>query len=126
MRTLVSAATVFCITVLANSVFAGDSPLNFTPLVNEISVYQNVADDGDDLGQTLQIISINAFDILTDFSIEFTADFNRNMTPGEDQDYYLEFSIVKPVWEKMSVNYQRIHGTFMAEPVNQLGVRWSF
>lgn len=105
---------------------ADDGPLDFTPIVNEVSVYQNSSDDGDDLGQTLQIVSINEIKLGTTFNLEFTADFNRRMTPGENEDYYLEISLVKPVWKKLSVNYQRIHGTFMADPVNQFGMRWSF
>jgi hypothetical protein len=105
---------------------ADEGPLDFTPIVNEVSVYQNSSDDGDDLGQTLQIVSINEIKLGTTFNLEFTADFNRKMTPGEDKDYYLEISLVKPVWKKLSVNYQRIHGTFIADPVNQFGMRWSF
>ncbi len=105
---------------------ADDRPLDFTPIVNEVSVYQNSSDEGDNLGQTLQIISINEIKLGTTFNLEFTADFNRRMTPGEDEDYYLEISLVKPVWKKLSVNYQRIHGTFIADPVNQFGMRWSF
>ncbi len=105
---------------------ADDDPLDFTPIVNEVSVYQNSSDEGDNLGQTLQIISINEIKLGTTFNLEFTADFNRRMTPGEDEDYYLEISLVKPVWKKLSVNYQRIHGTFIADPVNQFGMRWSF
>ena len=103
-----------------------DGPLDFAPIVNEVSVYQNSSDDGDNLGQTLQIISINEIKLGTTFNLEFTADFNRRMTPGEDEDYYLEISLVKPVWKKLSVNYQRIHGTFITDPVNQFGMRWSF
>ena len=103
-----------------------DGPLDFAPIVNEVSVYQNSSDEGNDLGQTLQIISINEIKLGTTFNLEFTADFNRRITPGEDEDYYLEISLVKPVWKKLSVNYQRIHGTFIADPVNQFGIRWSF
>ena len=105
---------------------ADDGPLGFAPIVNEVSVYQNSSDDGDNLGQTLQIISINEIKLGTVFNLEFGVDFNRRMTPGEDRDYYLEIGLVKPVWKKLSVNYQRIHGTFIADPVNQFGVRWSF
>jgi hypothetical protein len=103
-----------------------DSALGVTPIVNEVSVYQNSSDDGDNLGQTLQIVSINEIKMGFTFNLEFTADFNRKLTPGKDRDYYLEIGLVKPVWRDLSVNYQRIHGTFMAEPVNQFGVRWSF
>jgi len=107
-------------------VFAGENKLNFQPIVNEVSLYQNTSDDGDNFGQTLQIVSINEFRVVTTFSFEFTADFNRKLTPGEDHDYYMEIGIVKPVWKKLSANYQRIHGTFVSDPVNQFGVRWSF
>lgn len=111
---------------LVNSASSQDSALGVTPIVNEVSVYQNSSDDGDNLGQTLQIVSINEIKMGVTFNLEFTADFNRKLTPGKDSDYYLEIGLVKPVWRDLSVNYQRIHGTFMAEPVNQFGVRWSF
>ncbi len=122
-RFLAICITLFCV---AWSARADDGPLGFAPIVNEVSVYQNSSDEGDDLGQTLQIISINEIKLGTAFNLEFTADFNRRMTQGEDRDYYLEISLVKPVRKKLSVNYQRIHGTFIADPVNQFGVRWSF
>lgn len=99
---------------------------SFEPIVNEVSLFQNFLDDGDNAGQTLQIVSINSMKILTDFSVEFTADFNRKMTPGHDTDYYLEIGIVKPVLDKISLNYQRVHGTFIDKPVNQIGIRYSF
>jgi len=105
---------------------AGDSLYGFQPIVNEISLYQNVSDDGENLGQTLQIISINEFRLVATFNLEFTADFNRKLTPGEKSDHYFEIGLVKPVWKKLSANYQRIHGTFISQPVNQFGVRWSF
>lgn len=113
----------FCMAVPAQ---ADDGPLGFAPIVNEISIYQNSSDEGDNLGQTLQVISINEIKLGTTFNLELTADFNRQMTPGEDKDYYLEISVVKPVWRELSVNYQRIHGTFITDPVNQFGMRWSF
>ena len=106
--------------------YGSDYPLGFAPISNEISLYQNSSDDGDNLGQTLQLVFINSIDIGTELGIEFTADFNREMTPGKDYDYYLEFGMVKPVWKKLSVNYQRIHGTFVSDPVNQFGIRYRF
>jgi len=112
--------------VLAGLVSADESVVSFQPLVNEISLYKNFLDDGDDAGQTLQIVSINSIKIYTEFSFEFTADFNRKLTPGKDHDYYMEFGIVKPVWKKVSANYQRIYGTFVDKPINQIGVRYSF
>lgn len=96
------------------------------PIVNEISLYHNFLDDGDRAGQTLQIISINAIDLLTGFQVEFTADFNRKLTPGKASDFYLELGVVKAVVSKFSVNYQRIHGTFIDSPINQIGLRYSF
>jgi hypothetical protein len=120
---------ILIISVLVSAISVaegGENPLGFTPISNEISLYQNSSDDGDNLGQTLQLVLINTVDIGTEIGIEFTADFNRKMTPGEDNDYYLEIGLVKPVWKKLSVNYQRIHGTFIVDPVNQFGVRWRF
>lgn len=105
---------------------AGENTLGFSPIVNEVSLYQNTSDDGDNFGQTLQIVSINEFRLITTFNFEFTADFNHKLTPGKDDDYYIEVGIVKPVWKKLSANYQRIHGTFIEDPINQFGVRWSF
>lgn len=105
---------------------AGGNNFGFQPMVNEISLYQNNSQAGHNLGQTLQIISINTVKVGTAFNIEFTADFNRHLTPGTNREYYLEIGLVKPVWQKLSVNYQRVHGTFVCEPVNQFGLRWSF
>jgi hypothetical protein len=112
--------------VMAQSGKAAENAYGIAPIVNEISLYQNSADDGTNLGQTLQIISINEIRLGTTFNLEFTADFNRKMTPGEDTDYYIEIGLVKPVWKSLSANYQRIHGTFISDPVNQFGLRWSF
>ena len=114
------------IAATAGFAIADDSVFSLQPLVNEISLYENFLDDGDNAGQTLQIISINSVKIYTEFSLEFTADFNRKMTPGTDSDYYIEVGIVKPVWKKVSANYQRIYGTFIDKPINQVGVRYSF
>ena len=111
---------------VSDLVSASEHPIRFNPISNEISLYQNSSDDGDIFGQTLQIVFINSIDIGTEIGVEFTADFNRKLTPGKDRDYYLEFGLVKPVWKKLSVNYQRIHGTFVADPVNQFGIRYRF
>lgn len=124
MRSLI--AIVLVVICLPGICGAGDDTFGFQPIVNEVSIFQNSSDTGDNLGQTLQIISINEFKLVTTFNFEFTADLNRKMTPGEDNDYYIEIGIVKPVWKKLSANYQRIHGTFIGDPVNQFGVRWSF
>lgn len=95
------------------------------PITNEISWYKNIDDAGSSRGTTLQIISINMFDVGTDFILEFTGDFNWDLDLYEDYDYYLELSVVKPVYKSLSVNYQRIYGTFVTEPINQFGVRLS-
>jgi hypothetical protein len=97
-----------------------------TPYSNEISYFKNLDDLGRSRGTTLQIISINGFNLGTDFIFEFTGDFNWELDLVEDYDYYLELSLVKPVYKAVSVNYQRIYGTFCDEPVNQFGIRLSF
>lgn len=98
-----------------------------TPITNEISYYKNMDDDRRSRGTTLQIISINEFNIGTSFIFEFTGDFNWDAVLGEDYDYdyYLELSVVKPVYRSLSLNYQRIYGTFAAGPINQFGIRLS-
>ena len=104
---------------------AGLSAQSVTPYVNEASLFKNVDDAGNDRGQTLQIISINEFNLGTPFIIEFTGDFNWDLDWYEDYDYYIEISLVKPVYKSLSVNYQRIYGTFYEEPINQFGLRLS-
>lgn len=96
-----------------------------TPITNELSYFKNVDDLGIDRGTTLQVISINEFTVGTNFIFEFTGDFNWDLDLYEDHDYYLELSIVKPVYKSVSLNYQRIYGTFVSEPINQFGVRLS-
>jgi len=95
------------------------------PITNEVSFYKNVDDDGNDRGETLQIIAINTFRIWTEFNFEFTGDFNWDMS-YENNDHYIELSLVKPVGYNISVNYQRIISTFEDKPVNQFGLRISF
>jgi hypothetical protein len=102
-----------------------------TPLVNEVSFYKNVDDHGIDRGLTLQVISINSFKAGTDFTFEFTGDFNFDMAYDFDgsfmsNDHYIELSLVKKVYGIISVNYQRIYATFEDTPINQFGVRLSF
>lgn len=99
-----------------------------TPFTNEVSFYKNLDDSGDDRGKTLQIISINGFNVGTDFVLEFTGDFNWGLStlPDIDYDYYIELSLVKPVYKSLSLNYQRIYGTYEDRPINQFGVRLSF
>jgi hypothetical protein len=107
----------------------------FFPISNEVSLYQNYDDAGEDRGRTLQIISINAFRLGTDFSFEFTADFNWRYSYVDpfDQslgmnkhDHYIELSLVKPVTSLVSLNLQRVIATFEDESINQFGLRLSF
>jgi len=112
--------------VTASTAVPQTSKFGFQPLTNEVSIYQNYSDDGGNSGQTLQVIAINSFKILTDFMIEFTADFNRKLTSGYDSDYYIEIGIVKPVFKRISLNVQRIYGTFVCREINQVGFRFSF
>jgi len=102
---------------------AGDFSLS--RITNEISFYKNTNDQFDQLGQTLQIVSINSLKTFTWFNLEFTGDFNWDMVEGQNYDYYIEFGLVKNITSKLSVNYQRIYGTFVSEPVNQFGLRLS-
>ena len=95
------------------------------PITNEVSLYKNVDDNGDERGQTVQIIAINTFKVWTDFNVEFTADFNWDMSYLK-RDHYIELSIVKPLVPAVSLNYQRIFSSFEDRPVNQFGLRFSF
>lgn len=96
-----------------------------TPYTNEISFYRNVDDNGTGRGRTLQIISINALHLGTDFVFEFTSDFNWGLTtvPDKNYDHYMELSVVKPVYKSLSVNFQRIYNTYEEKPINQIGIR---
>jgi len=123
MRKL-QAISLSLVLLWALSLQAGD--LDFQQITNEISVYQNLFDDGEDAGQTLQIVSINSMKILTWFNVEFTYDFNRDLAWKGKDDYYYELGVVKPVWRKISLNYQRVDGTFLEKPFSQIGVRYSF
>jgi hypothetical protein len=130
MRKLVLLVCIF----LAGQCQAGMIPswesqsgkLGFYPISNEVSFYKNVDDAGEDRGETLQVISINSFKLLTTFNFEFTGDFNFDYTPGLDDDHYIELSLVKPVTSFVSLNLQRIISTFEPKPVNQFGVRLVF
>jgi hypothetical protein len=97
-----------------------------TPYADNISLYKNVDDQGNDRGTTLQIVAVNGIKLITDFTFEFTADFNWKLDLVEKHDYYMELSVVKPVYKTLSVNYQRIYGTFVAGQINQFGVRYTF
>ena len=129
---LVCVATSLLITGVAN---AGNiiptwesksGQIGFYPISNEISYYRNYDDTGEDRGQTLQIVAINGFKLLTDFNFEFTADYNFDMVPGLNRDHYIELSLVKPVTSFVSLNIQRVISTFEPEPINQFGVRLVF
>ena len=145
MRKLVLLVCMLTLTV-ANSesnVNAGVIPswksqsgqLGFFPISNELSLYQNYDDRGEDRGRTLQVISINAFHMFTDFSFEFTADFNWQYSYADpfdldlgmnSRDHYIELSLVKPVTSILSLNVQRVIATFENEPINQFGIRLTF
>lgn len=124
MRSL--AVVFFLVVIFTNGAAGGDNALGFKPVVNEVSLFQNLADGGQRLGQTLQIVSINSIKLGTWFNLEFTADFNRKLNEGQETDYYIEIGLVKPIWKRLSANYQRVEGTFVSEPFSQFGLRWSF
>lgn len=117
MKIVALVLVVFCMAS------ASAQELGFRKLVDEISVYQNVYDDGAKAGQTLQLIAINQIKLKWWFQIELTADWNRRMTPGYNTDYYLEAGILKWLHPRVGVNYQRIRGTFVGKAVNQFGIR---
>lgn len=98
---------------------------DFMKISDEVSIYANTDDDFNSQGRTLQIVALNSIKIGTWFQVEFTGDFNWEMTtlPGKTYDYYIEVGIVKPIWKKLSLNYQRIYGTFVEKPINQFGFR---
>jgi hypothetical protein len=114
---------VFCFSVNSSS-YAHS--LGFRKLVNEVSFYQNRYDDFLNAGQTLQIVSINSLKLGTWFNFEFTYDLNYDLEEKDDFTYYLEVGVVKEILPHFSINYQRIHGTFVDKPVNQFGIRFSF
>jgi hypothetical protein len=145
MRKLVLLVCMLTLTVASSqsNVKAGVIPswkspsgqLGFFPISNEISLYQNYDDTGEDRGRTLQVISINSFRLFTDFSFEFTADFNWQYSYADpfdldlgmnSRDHYIELSLVKPVTSMLSLNVQRVIATFENEPVNQFGFRLVF
>ncbi|HOP07688.1 MAG TPA: hypothetical protein PLF13_10400 [candidate division Zixibacteria bacterium] len=99
--------------------------VGFFPITNEVSLFQNYDDPGNDRGRTIQIVSINSFKLFTEFTFEFTADYNFDFSSGLDRDHYVELSLVKPVWSIFSLNYQRILSTFEPDAVNQFGLRLS-
>jgi hypothetical protein len=114
---------LFCL--LAWTTGASAQDFGFVPISNEISYFKNSDDSINDLGETVQVVSINSFKALTWFNLEFTGDFNWDMLDDEAYDYYIEIGFVKQIVPRISLNYQRIYGTFVSEPVNQLGIRLS-
>jgi len=117
---IAAAACWSCISPVQAQTFA------FQRISNELSLYQNYTDDIYTHGQTVQVVAINRFQIGWWFQAEFTADFNYDYDKHQAWDYYLEFGVVKPLFRGLSVNYQRVAGTFVVEPVNQVGLRWTF
>ena len=111
---------------LVPSFESSSGQIGFYPVSNEISYYKNYDDAGEDRGTTLQIVAINGFKLFTDFTFEFTADYNFDLTPGLNNDHYVELSLVKPVTSFVSVNYQRVISTFEPESINQFGIRLKF
>ncbi len=130
MRTFRKVSLLAVTAVLITTVAASALPpvegrvFSIYPAVNEVSFYKNAEDDFDTRGWTLQVISINGFKLLTNFTIEFTGDFNWEMS-YLDRDYYIELSFVKPLAGKLSFNYQRIFSSFEASDINQVGLRLS-
>ena len=107
----------------------------FHPISNEVSLYKNYDDSGEDRGETLQFVLINSFRVWTTFNFEFTADYNWKYSyvdpfdigAGKNaNDHYVELSLVKPVSDHLSLNVQRVISTFEAESINQFGVRFVF
>jgi hypothetical protein len=134
MRKLVSLVCVVAVLLTTGPVTAGVIPtwesksktVGFYPISNQVSLYQNYDDSGEDRGRTLQLIAINNFKLWTDFSFEFTADYNFKLTPGLSRDHYVELSLVKAVTPVVSLNVQRVISTFEPESINQFGVRLTF
>ena len=98
----------------------------FEKISNELSLYQNYSDEINTRGQTVQVVAINRVRIGWWFQTEFTADFNYDYDKAKAWDYYLEIGIVKSLFSGLSINYQRVEGTFVAKPTNQIGLRWTF
>ena len=109
--------------LLFPNLLLAQQPLGFSKITNDVSLYKNFLDELDDAGQTLQIVSINSFKLYYWFDLEFTLDYNWY---DDGDDYYLEVGLVKPIFKNFKVNYQRIHGTFIDKPINQVGIRFSF
>ena len=135
MRKLVLLVCMVALPLVPSKSFGGDiipsyqsqsGQIGFFPISNEVSLYKNVDDSGVDRGTTLQIVAINGLRLWTDFSFEFTADYNFDCNPGLDRDRYVELSLVKPLTGFVSLNVQRVLSTFEPDPINQFGVRLVF
>ena len=74
---------------------------DFMKLSDEVSFYANTSDKFDTRGRTLQIVAINQVKIGAWFQVEFTGDFNWDLTPGYDYDYYIEIGVVKTFWKNL-------------------------
>jgi hypothetical protein len=105
---------------------APSGKIGFYPISNEISLLRNVDDAGEDRGTTLQVVAINSFRLLTQFNLEFTADYNWDYTEGRARDHYVELGLVKPVSSFVALSYQRVISSFEPESVNQFGLRLVF
>lgn len=120
-----AAGTIVALLLVAQAA-AGEKVVEFRPLVNDVTLYQNFFDSGARGGNTLQVVCINQIKLQWWFQVELTVDFNRHLTPGYATDYYLEAGVLKYVLGRAAVNYQRVHGTFVGKPINQIGIRYSF
>ena len=98
----------------------------FEKISNELSLYQNYTDRATTRGQTVQVVAINRFQLGWWFQTEFAADFNYDYDKPNKWDYYYELGVMKSLVGGLSVNYQRVKGTFVTEPINQIGLRWRF
>ena len=127
LRRIAVGVVVFLVWLLIFGSSSSDArSFGFKKLVNEVSLYQNRYDDFLNAGQTLQIVSINSLKLGTWFNLEFTYDLNYDLEKEDDFTYYMEVGLVKEILPRFSINYQRIHGSFMNDPVNQIGIRVSF
>ncbi|MCP4633777.1 MAG: hypothetical protein GY855_12695 [candidate division Zixibacteria bacterium] len=124
MKTFKSCLILLSLLIICPSIMAQDIGVGF--ISNDIAVYKNSDDDLNNKGWTLQLVFINSVKIHTEFQIEFTADFNKDLAWKGKDDYYMEVGFLKEFYKGISLNYQRIEGTFQPGGINQLGVRYHF
>jgi len=117
---------IFLFNLIFLPAFCLGQTFSLKPISNNISLYQNTYDDWKNAGQTFQIVMINSLKLGTWFTLEITGDINRSLEEKGKTSHYFEFGLVKDIFSGFSLNYQRIIGTFMDKPVNQLGIRFSF